>query len=146
MPTPEKKPINLYEEINKLNLPKDHFMIVGSGIMSLKGIRDSYDLDLVISEELFEQLKNGPDFELRPWTRTGIGREWLKNDIADLVVDMRIGDEIYDLQRLKLEGEKIDDMWFLSLKQLIDFKRVYGRQKDFDDIELIERYLLNHIK
>lgn len=141
MHIPEKKPINLYEEINKLNLPKDHFMIVGSGIMSIKGIRNSHDLDLVISEELFEKLKTSSDWQLKLWTKTGIGREWLKNDIADLVVDMRIGDEIYDLERLKSEGEKIDDMWFLSLKQLIEFKRVYGRQKDFDDIEMIEKYL-----
>lgn len=116
-------------------------MIVGSGIMSVKGIRDAYDLDIVVSKELFDKCKSD-GWKLMPWTRIGRpGKEWLKGDIADLMIGVQSGNKDYDLEDLKKEGELIEGIWFLSLKQLIQFKKNYGRPKDFDDIKLMEGYL-----
>jgi hypothetical protein len=139
-----KKPINIFEEVRKLNFSPDHFMVVGSGIMSVKGIRDAYDLDIVVSKELFDKCRSD-GWRLMPWTRTGrSGKEWLKGDIADLMIEVQSGNKDYDLEELKKEGELIDGIWFLSLKQLIQFKKNYGRPKDFDDIKLMEGYLKDH--
>lgn len=133
-------PIDIFEEIKKLNFPPDHFIVVGSGIMAVKGIRDAYDLDIVVSQELFDKCKS-EGWELKPWTRSGrIGKDWLKGDIADLMIESQLGDEDYNLEKLKEEGELINGIWFLSLDQLIKFKRNYGRPKDFDDIALMEKY------
>lgn len=136
-----QKAINIFEEVKKLDFPSEHFMVVGSGIMAVKGIRDAYDLDIVVSQELFNKCKND-EWELKPWTRSGrIGKDWLKGGSVDLVTEIQSGDEDYDLEKLKEEGEFIDGVWFLSLNQLIKFKRIYGRPKDFDDIALMEKYL-----
>lgn len=141
--TPQKA-INIFEEVKKLDFPSNQFMVVGSGIMAIKGIRDAYDLDIVVSQELFDRCKN-EGWELKPWTRSGrLGKDWLKGNIADLMTEIQSGDEDYDLEKLKKDGEFIAGVWFLSLNQLIKFKRNYGRPKDFDDIVLMEKYLSKH--
>jgi len=140
-----EKAINIFKEVKKLNFPTDCFIVVGSGIMAVKNIREAYDLDIVVSEELFEKCKN-KDWELKPWTRVGtIGKPWLKKGITELMVEIISGDEILNLKALKKEGEEINGIWFLSLKQLIKFKKAYGRSKDFDDIALMEKYLNSKI-
>lgn len=57
------------------------------------------------------------------------------------MVEIQSANEDYDLNKLKKEGELVGGVWFLSLAQLIKFKKNYGRQKDFDDIALMEKYL-----
>ena len=48
----------LKELVESLNFSKDDYYILGSGSLLLYGIRDiAHDLDLCISEELFEVLK-----------------------------------------------------------------------------------------
>lgn len=116
-------------------------MVVGSGIMAVKGIREAYDLDILVSQELFDKCKNA-GWELQPWTRARRpGKEWLKGETADLMVEIQSANEDYDLDKLKKGGELVHGVWFLSLAQLIKFKKDYGRQKDFDDIALMEKYL-----
>ncbi len=136
-----QKTINILDEVRKLNFSTDHFMVVGSGIMAVKGIRDAYDLDIVVSTELFEICKtNG--WELMPWTRTGRpGKAWLKKGIVDLMLEITCGNEDFDLEALQKGGEKIDGMWFMSLAQLIKFKKEYGRPKDFEDIAMMEKFM-----
>lgn len=136
-----QKAIDIFEEVKKLSFPTDHFIIVGSGILAAKGIRDAHDVDMVVSQELFDTCK-AQGWELRPWTRSGRpGKEWLKGETVDLMVECHSGEYSFDLKDLKKEGEMIHGIWFLSLKQLIRFKKDYGRLKDFDDIALIEKYL-----
>ena len=143
MPSPDQTPINIFEEVRKLDFPSDQFIIVGSGIMAAKGIRPAYDLDIVVTQELFDSCKaNG--WELRPWTRTGkVGKEWLKRGITDLLLELGFDDGAMTATDLMKNGETIDGLHFLSLEQLIKFKRDYGRPKDFEDIALIEEFLRN---
>lgn len=136
-----KKAVNIFEEVEKLNFPINEYIIVGSGIMAVKEIRDAYDLDIVVSQKLFEKCKNS-GWELKPWTRSGRpGQAWLKQGDVDIMTEIQLGDEDFNLEKLQKEGQLIKGIWFLSLNQLIKFKRQYGRDRDFDDISLIEKYL-----
>jgi hypothetical protein len=47
----------LIQSIQMLHFPKEQFVIVGSGPMILHGIKESNDIDIVVSKELFEQCK-----------------------------------------------------------------------------------------
>jgi hypothetical protein len=40
-------------ELRKLNLPRDGFVICGSGPLAVRGIRDSHDVDLVVKKKLW---------------------------------------------------------------------------------------------
>lgn len=136
--------IDIFREVKKLNFPPGHFVVVGSAIMAVKGIRPAYDLDIVVTQELFDTCKS-EGWELKPWTRTGkVGKEWLKKGTTDLLLELGFGDEALTAKDLMKEGEFIDGFWFLSLDQLIKFKKDYGRPKDFDDIALMEKFLKMH--
>lgn len=136
-----QKAVNIFEEVRKLGFSSEQFIVIGSGIMAVRGIRDAYDLDIVVSQELFDICESN-GWELKPWTHPRkIGKHWLKKGKIELMTDIQSGDEDYDLERLKKEGELINNVWFISLSQLIKLKRNYGRPKDFNDINLMEEYL-----
>lgn len=132
--------MNIFEEIEKLNFPNDEFIIVGSGIMAVKGIRDTNDLDIVVSPELFEKCKND-GWEIQSWTKEGIeGMDWLKKGNIDLYMQLSRKNGSLSLKDLLKNSEKINGVSFNTLEALIDFKREYGRPKDFEDIKIIEEY------
>ena len=136
-------PLNIFPEIRALNFPAGQFIVVGSGILAAKGIRPAYDLDIVVTPELFEACR-AAGWEARPWTKPGmIGKEWLRraDGLVDLMLESVCGAGCFDALELMKEGEVIDGIMFMSLPQLIRFKRDYGRPKDFEDIALIEKYL-----
>ncbi len=137
----EMTPIDIFKELEKLNFPIGEYVVAGSGIMSAKGIRPAYDLDIVVTQELFDEcLENG--WELRPWTRTGkVGKSWLKKEGVELLLELGFEDEAMTAKDLMKEGEIVNGVPFLSLHQLIKFKKDYGRPKDFEDIALMEEYL-----
>jgi len=134
-------PIDIFKEVEKLGFPEGEYIVVGSGIMAAKGIRPAYDLDIVVTQKLFNDcIKNG--WELRPWTRTGkVGKEWLKKEGVELLLELGFQNEAMTAIDLMKEGEVINGIPFLSLYQLIKFKKDYGRPKDFDDIALMKEYL-----
>lgn len=137
----DPQPIDLFAEIRKLNFPAGHFLVAGSAIMAAKGIRPAYDLDIIVTQELFDICK-ASGWELKPWTRTGkVGKPWLQKGIADLMLELGFDEEVMTATDLMKEGEIIDGIHFLSLEQLMKYKREYGRPKDFEDIALIENFL-----
>ncbi len=136
-----KEAIDLFSEINALHFPQGEYIVVGSGIMAAKGIRPAYDLDVVVTQKLFDLcLQQG--WELKPWTRVGkVGKGWLKKGIVDLHLEINCKDEDFTAEDLLRSAEVINDIPFISLEQLSVFKKEYGRPKDFEDIELISQYL-----
>jgi len=44
------------EKLRKLNLPLGKYAIFGSGILAIKNIRETSDLDIIAKKDLFDQL------------------------------------------------------------------------------------------
>lgn len=135
--------MTIFEKIKALGFAEGQYVVVGSAIMEAKKIREAGDLDIVVTPELFEECKlNG--WKLMPWTKKEVpGKPWLKKKGVDLVVDMAYQEDILTAEDLIQEGETIEGITFITLERLAKFKRAWGRPKDFDDIEVIERYLSN---
>ncbi len=135
--------MDIFEEVRKQNFPSGHYIVVGSGIMVVKGIRDTQDLDIVVSEALFEQCK-AEGWETHEWTKAHIpGKPWLRKGNVELYIEISRKTGGIPLEGLLAEAEVIQGIPFITLERLIDFKKEYGRQKDFEDIEMIEQYLRN---
>jgi hypothetical protein len=136
--------MNIFEEIEKLNLPRGQYIVVGSGIMVAKGIRETEDLDIVVTPELFEKCK-AEGWEVRPWTKQGIpGKEWLKKGAVDIYVQLSRKTGGISAKKLLQNAEVINGVPFITLESLMDFKSEYGRPQDFKDIETIKNYLSAH--
>lgn len=118
-------------EIEKLQLPEDSFVVVGSGILGVLGIRESNDIDLVVDKVVYDSFEN---------------RGWDKGSWSDQVVFRRgvfdIGYDWYgqSAKDLLFKAEVIDGVPYLSLDEVYEWKKLKGREKDLRDIELINRY------
>jgi len=71
----------------------------------------------------------------------GVYKKWIKKGKVEMTVECISKDKAYLFKELILDSEIINGIWFLSLKQLIKFKKDYGRPKDLTDIKLIEDHL-----
>lgn len=123
------KKIELLNLLKELNFPKDEYYVLSGASLVLRGIREEAgDLDLCISEELFETIKE--KYNLTEDKKNDCGFYRINDDL-ELVVNkkenfkMQIGNE-YNLE---------------DLNTILDFKIKRNAPKDQKDIENIKKYL-----
>ena len=128
-----KKIKKLLIDFKKLKLPDGSYAIYGSGPLGVRGIRDIRDLDVIVTDELYQKLKE----------------KYLRDSKKELI---KLGEiEIYPiwawnptfagLKQTINRAELIDGLRFVLLEDLVKWKQKMGRPKDFKDIELINNYL-----
>ena len=138
--------MTILEKIKALNLPAHQFVVMGSAILEMKGIRKAGDLDIIVTQELFEELKGSPDWKYQvEWGEVGGGMdvESLENHKGVSLYKYiygggEIGFFLNDPKRI----EEIDGIYFVSLENLLQTKSSsWDRPKDREDAELIKNYL-----
>ena len=109
---------DLLKLLEKLNFPKDQFYILSSGCLVFYNLRDmANDLDLCITKNLFEQIKNKYDLNAEKKNKFGF---YKLSDDVEVVVD---SDEDF-----------IDQVKRGVPKDLVDVKKIddYLNDKSFD--------------
>ena len=126
------KKIELLNLLKELNFPKDEYYVLSGASLVLRGIKEeANDLDLCISKELFNQIKN--KFNLTDERKNECGFYKI-NDNLEIVVDKK--------ENFKMEiGEKYN---LENLQTILDFKIKRNKPKDKEDIENIKKYLGKH--
>lgn len=120
--------LNLLE---KLNLPKDEYYVLSGASLVIRGIREQAgDLDLCISRELFEQIKNKYDLTEDKKNECGF---YHISDSLEVVVD----------EKEKFNMEVCEPYNLEDLNTILDFKIKRNKPKDQVDIERIKEYLKN---
>ena len=72
--------MNIIEKIKELNLPKDQYVVIGSGVMDILGIRRANDIDLSVTKELHQKLR-----ETGKWEEyENYGKIFLKKDVFEI--------------------------------------------------------------
>lgn len=107
--------------------------------MDVWGIRHAADLDIIVTPELFEGLKN------HGWTSIqGHGFPYLSKEDANVTtVQDKPTDGNYSPDRLRLISEAvvIRGLPFVRIEEVIACKKAYNRDKDRRDIKLIRKFL-----
>jgi hypothetical protein len=136
--------MNVIEEVKKLNFPVDQYVIVGSGPMAVRGLKEAHDVDIVVTQELFEKCKaNGWKNIL--WTYPEkIGQIYLKQNDIELYLDVNCADFNPTTKELIERADVIEGVPFINLEDMLRFKRAYNREKDSKDIKITETYLLKN--
>lgn len=122
--------------IVSLDLPDGSFLVVGSGVLQALGLRASSDIDMILTQEAFDQLKKEPGWEYTKWGE----HEVLRKDEFDFGTEW--GTDRIDA--LLLRAMYIAGIPYLSLQDLRTWKLNRGSSKDLRDIELIDTYLSTH--
>lgn len=109
-------------------------MVAGSGILSALGIRESKDIDLLVSDEAFEII---------------IDRGWKAETLEDGTMKLANGvfDCVWDwygksFEEMISRAEYIEGLAYMSLDDVYKWKQALGREKDMIDLRSIERYLI----
>ena len=127
----------LFQRVKDLNLPEGEYAIFGSGPMGIRNLREMHDIDIIVSDKLFDEYAKKDGWEVKEIYGY---RDWLKND--DLEIEMgRDWHEGWDVEKMIKEADIIDGLPFVELKYLVEWKKFFGREKDLKDVELIEQFL-----
>jgi len=126
----KKNFLNQLLELKLLNLPKKTYAITGGGPLAIRGLRKAFDIDIVVTEDIW-------NFLLRKYTpydenHMRIGNIEIWKDLINLTYKK---DEVIN------SAEIIEGYPFVSLNDTILWKQFLNRKKDQNDIKTIEEYL-----
>lgn len=134
----KSKTLKLLSELDKLSLPKNEYVITGSGPLSIRGIRMMSDIDLGVTKVLWNKLS-----KVYPiLVEGGVRKIRLANNI-ELFCDDSFADPIPGAPTITeqvSQSETIEGYPFQSINHLKWFKQSSGREKDLKDIELLKGY------
>ena len=131
--------MNLIQKIKELNFPKDQYVVVGSGILDVLGIRTASDIDIAVTKDLHQKLR-----ELGNWEENERhDKIFLKKDVYEIIPQLNWEKYNTNTEEVISSALIIEDIPFMNLFELIKFKTALGREKDFMDIKLINEYLDN---
>jgi hypothetical protein len=125
----------LFRKVRDLHLPEGKYAIFGSGPMGVRGIRECHDIDMVVTEDLWDVM-NDSGWEVRPKSD---GSPRLLKDEIEVWNSWKPGE--WDVDQLIRDAEVIDGLPFVTLESVLKWKRLLGREKDIRDIEMIEKFL-----
>lgn len=128
--------MNFIAKVKELDLPKDSFVVVGSSTMVVLGMaEEDNDVDLTVKQEIFDK------FKVLGWKQEFFEDiPVLKHEIYD------VGTRFYKWQVEDLLDDAIwvEDVPFMSLQKLLEWKKHMMREVDIPHIKLIEAYLRQH--
>lgn len=137
--------MNLQErlkDLKALQLPASDFMIVSSGALAIRGIREARDLDVIVTQSLWDELAKRFPVVLVDGTE----RIEVDNEIEILnPKDSAFGEKSpVPLDVLFKEADVFEGIRFNNLAHLKIIKQAMGRDKDIRDIQLINNYLASN--
>lgn len=129
-------------KVQSLHFPENSYIVFGSGPLAVVGLREAQDIDFLVSEELFSQLKNTGWEEL---DKGGIDRP-LVYDCFEAHDNWNFSSYSPTLEKLLSSAFVIEGIPFASLEEVRAWKLASGRLKDTADITLIDQFLKNASK
>ena len=132
------------DKVKALNLPLDQIIVIGSGILDQLGIRPASDIDLAASSDLMKKLSE----ESGDWIKKFDDNQrfyFVKDDGSAEVWD---GWE-FDGQAVSYDGlldyvVEYDGVRFVNLEFLSRWKKWRSREKDVQDVKLIDEWRANN--
>lgn len=129
-------------ELQKLGLGPENSVVIGSGIMGALGLRESADIDLVVSEDALKRLKSTGLFS----EKMAYGRPILCNELCEIDRYWHVLGKDYYYADLFADSIVMKDVRFISAAFLYRvkqdwIKRGTERPKDIRDVEILKDYL-----
>ena len=131
------------ERVKGLGLPLDQMIIIGSGILDQLGIRQSADIDVATNREVLEEIARSDDWVKKLDKNQ---RQYLvKHDGSVEIWDgWEIDGRVVEYDELLDYAVEYDGVKFVSLDFLRRWKNWRGREKDIQDVRLIDEWRAKH--
>lgn len=127
-------------ELKKMDWPADEFVVVGSGPLAIRGIREAKDLDIIVTEKLWDKLTEDHVPTVNEW---GVERATVAEDVEILNPAQSLfgNSDVATMKEIFDTADVFDGVKFINLDYLKKIKAKLGRKSDLRDIALIDGYL-----
>ena len=122
-------------ELKDLNIDKKEYVIFGSGPLAIRNLITNSDIDLLVSQNLWNKLskkhkieKNANGFEKIEIKHIEIYKDWTNTN--------------YSEDKIIKDSEIINNLPFAKLKYVIKWKQNRNKEKDKKHLKLIKEYLI----
>ena len=130
----------IIQRIKQLNLPLGEYVVIGSGLLDALGLRTAGDIDIAVTPKLFASLQSTGEWK----EAEQYNKAFLLKDGVEISSQLEWGDFPTTVTEAINSSIVVDGVPFLNMEELKKFKRAFGRQKDYDDIALLDAYLLSN--
>ncbi len=132
------------DKVKALNLPLDQIIVIGSGILDQLGIRPASDIDLAASSDLMKKFSE----ESGDWLKKFDDNQrfyFVKDDGSAEVWDgWDFDGQTVSYDDLLDYVVKYDGVRFVDLEFLRKWKSWRSREKDVQDVKLIDEWRANN--
>lgn len=128
---------DIVNAVKEQNFDNGSYVVFGSCPMAAAGIRESSDIDMLVSEQLFTKLQK------RGWKVANKGHKDnpLVLDDFEAHKSWELSSYNPSLKQLMSKANYIEGIPFASLEDVKKWKLASGRPKDIRDVKLIDSYL-----
>lgn len=132
-----------FEAVKQLNFPIGHYMICGSGPLGIRNLRPVRDIDIAVTNDLWNRLKETyPVIQEQNYKRLIISK-----DLIEVIGEFGQCSPYYSenaggfdaVEERIARAEVIDDLPFEALEDVIYFKKIMCREKDLNDIFTLQK-------
>lgn len=134
----------LFEAVKKLNLSIGQYAITQSGALGIRGIRKVGDIDIVVSDSLWEELAEKYGVHEERGFEDRIFKSIKISDDIEIIGRKTFEDmdpEAPSIDEQISQSEIIEDLPFVNLQHVLFFKKKLNRPKDQPDIAFIKTLL-----
>jgi hypothetical protein len=126
-------------KIKAQDFPLGSYVVFGSGPLAVASIRPTDDIDLVVTPSLYMSLQQrGWRFKADP-----DGNPMLYQGDFEVSKTWCTGPYRASFDDLYAKAELIDGIPFVNLHEVANWKKLFARPKDLQDLMLIEDHLTN---
>ena len=126
--------MSVIDKVRALDAPHDQLVVIGSGLLDVWGFREASDVDLVVSNELYEKLSRDDRFvsgekrgdRFLAWGEYEVFDNWGENA---------------SFSQLYAQSIVVDGVHFVAPDYLIAWKQQRNWEKDRRDITLLKERL-----
>lgn len=129
----------IIDEVQSLDWPTDKFIVFSGAVLALHDIRETSDIDIVVSDDLFSLCQESDEW--KPGKQERQETAFLEKGIIEVASRLDWKDYSTTLAEAKEREDIISGIPCMSLPDLLAFKQAMNRSKDRDDIMLIKKHL-----
>ncbi len=139
--------LNISSILKEYSLTTDNSIVIGSGILNALSIRSCNDLDIVVTAEAFKRLNLDSTFKHSFSLNTNL---LVKNTLEiGQELSVKEWNKSLKFEDLKKDSIVINQVRYITLEFLLKLKNIWAtnpnpREKDLNDIKVIEEYLRSH--
>jgi len=124
-------------KVKSLNLPDGSYVVFGGSPLTIAGIRESNDIDMLVSDEVLDQLKQ------KGWRMQHKGPQDtpLAYDVFEAHNHWHFSSYSPTLEQLLATATIVEGIPFASLQEVRKWKMASDNPKHRHDVELIDQYL-----